>query len=191
MPLVTFQQYVTLTGDDCASEYQVSARVERAVSALEERLNGRILTAGEYTETLQVGHDARVYPHAYPVTSVPVDASYQIDPLSNAALRWVFPSDITFNWPEDIGLHGEPYWASVTYTGGYTADTLPVELGDAIVGLARSYGSQLSAQLVGATSVRLGDAAVTYGSSGLSGLDARAPGLGDTIRRYRYRRFSA
>lgn len=191
--LVTYERYVSLTGDDCTGEYQVTARIERATAALEGRLNGRLLESMERTEVLRVGTDARVYPHAWPVTALPADAAYQIDPLSNATIRWVWPDDITFNWPAGNSYIGwcEPFWATVTYTGGYTDETLPPELAEAIAGLAASYATAGTPALAGATSVRLGDAAVTYGGTGgLAGLDARVPGISDTILRYGYRRWS-
>lgn len=188
--LVTYDQYVSLTGDDCAGEYQVTARLERAKLALEAELGGRLLEEAERTERLQVGRDGRVYPHAWPVTSVPVDAPYQIDPLSDAVLWQVWPDDILVNWPPGIGWC-EPYWATVTYTGGYTAATLPPDLADALALLAQSYGTAGTPALAGATSVRLGDAAVTYPAGGLYGLDARVPGLSGILYRYRYRRFTA
>lgn len=151
MALVTWARYVSFTNDTTSVEEDVETALGLSQSLLEEYL-GRELESGERTETLQV-REGRVYPSVTPITEA--DA-YTIDgnALSDASALfsdfWVTPRFVA-------------PMAEITYTGGFTSATLPVALARAIANGAKELlTSPVSSLPQGATSVRLGDAAVTF-----------------------------
>lgn len=176
MSLVSVPRYRSITLDESTAEYLVTARVEDAQGMIQDALSGRLLEEAERTETLPISSDWRVFPHATPITLASSGATYVIDgsSLRNVAV------DAVNGWPLDCGRQ----YATVTYTGGWTQATVPSTLAYAIAQLAQALGRP-GALPAGATSVRLGDAGVTYGQA-LAGLDEYVPGLARKIRAYRY-----
>jgi hypothetical protein len=161
--LLTYDRYVSLTGDTTTAVSAVEARIPDAEQAVSEFL-GRPLEYGEYTDRLHIDVDGRVYPKAIPVSSVPASATYQV--WDSRCLSYVTAAgDFLTEWPDmgDGYLERQPR-ADVTYTGGWTAATAPLRLLQAIA--QATYGlsnpTPLTDASVGATSVSVGDAAITW-----------------------------
>lgn len=186
MTVVTPQQYREQTGDTTHYWSEILGWLTRAQSLVEGRL-ARLLESAERTEDMTIErNDCRslvLYPSAYPVTVVP--SGYRIE-FGRRVVGGV--------WPWDMLV--EPFststlTASLTYTGGYTTATLPAALRDAIIDVARAQSTVGDASVypADASSVRLGDAAVTFFDRERSGstLDSLVPGLTARIDGYRNR----
>jgi hypothetical protein len=103
--LVLTTTYAHVTGTPAPADYaELHARVVRRVEAL----LGRTLVAGTYTERLTAHADGCAYPSATPVTGCD---------------RFGFDR---FSVRTGPGTH------DVTYSGGFTADTIPYDLAEAI-----------------------------------------------------------
>lgn len=176
--ILTVDRYRSITGDEDTAASAVSARIEEAVELLEEYLD-RPLESAERTETLQPDRRGRLWPRATPISD---GGTYEPDGLA------LIGSSPTWTW----GLIDPTTGVAVTYTGGWTEDTLPGciarDLAYAAYQLEHPRALGTSEYPAGATSVRLGDAAVTFGSGG-----AGAVGTGDSdswwskrTRSYRY-----
>lgn len=150
--LVTVSRYQLITGDTTSATATVEDALEDAQGLAEEFLR-RELTSQERTESLQVYPGARVYPSVTPITAAD---GYDIDGYS---LIGVAPdlSPFPFDPPSSRGVMG-----SVTYTGGYSAATLPKTIERVIARTAYQQLHPETLQPAGATSIRLGDAAITY-----------------------------
>ncbi len=164
--LVTIERYQAITGNYDSDSPSISARIEEAQDMLEEALD-RGLHAVERTERLVPTRDGWLWPRCVPIT---VATGYTID---GDGLRGPFGPA----WPDETGR------VTVTYTGGWVERTanpnatnrLPVyverDIAFAAFALA-AYEPSDHGQIVphnfpaGATSVRLGDAAVTFGPDG-------------------------
>lgn len=165
--LVTVARYQVITGDTTAAASAASAAIEDATSLLSEAL-GRpeALKSVERTETMHVDTAGVVRPLAVPVT---VAAGYDFD---TAALYGAAPDSTPFRGLEASDL---PATVSVTYTGGWVerqanagaVNALPAAMERDIAWAAHALSHPASgAAPAGATSVSLGDAAVSYGPSG-------------------------
>lgn len=154
MALVTPARYIAITRDTNTSAEDIAAELA-AAQELVEAETGRPVESAERTERMRIRYGrsfpgGRVYPAATPVT---VAADHTI--VGTTALDGASPDAGIFDRTDED-------YATVTYTGGYTAETVPADLERVI---ARAAYRLLNADLslpVGATSVRLGDAAVTY-----------------------------
>lgn len=158
-------------------------QLDRAQELLEDYLH-RHLTSVQRTERVLIV-DGLLYPIAPPVTVLP--SGYETDP--DGWTVWgpgVWPKwDITFE-PYARPL---PNWHELTYTGGYTPSSLPEALAMAICitavdlknredgGAGFNGGSSIP---VGAKSMSLGDASVTFGTA--AGFDAGGGGSGGSTR---------
>ena len=180
MALVSEPRYRSITLDESTADYLVTARLEDAQELIEGALSGRLLEEAERVETLPISSDWRVFPHATPITAVPVDSVYAID---GSSLVNVAADASTLFWPHGWADCRRVY-ATVTYTGGWTQATVPAKLAYSIAQLAEALGRP-GALPVGARSVSLGDAAITYDRP-LEGLDEYVPGLARKLRGYRY-----
>lgn len=174
MALLTYERYVTLTGDTTTASAAVEAAIPEAEVAVAEYL-GRHLELGEYTDRLYIDVDGRVYPKAIPVASVPASATYQV--WDNLTLSYVTPTfDFLVEWPTmgDGYLENQPR-ADVTYTGGWTADTAPQKVLRAIARAAWRLANPAPMEDAGAgaTSMSVGDVSVTY-KNGKPGTDTSA-----------------
>lgn len=184
MSIVTFARYVEITRDLSTDEITATARLDEAQEMIEEALD-RPLALEARTEVVILEPDSSwgylAYPRSTPITEVPGDAVYFR--YDDVTLRSVPPDGSPlFGWVGSL-----PLTATVTWTGGFTADTLPRKLERAIADLAHALEVGSSAPL-GATSVRVGDVAITYEKSEHAGLDAYVPGLWGRIRTFRHRR---
>lgn len=174
----TVAGYRLHTGDEETDDSAVSGALLEAESLVEEFLR-RLLALEPRTRTMRIYPDGRVYPPAWPITA----ATLTIDGRS---LKGATPDSGPFIGYIDFE---PPYTTSVTWTGGFNAASLPVTLRHAIYEVARPLALDASPVPVGASSVRLGDAAITYGNGGGGGgsIDSLAPGMTDRIARYKNR----
>lgn len=173
----TVAGYRLHTGDQETDDSAVSAALLEAESLVEEHLR-RLLPLEARTATFPIYPDGRVYPNAWPILT----ASLTIDGRS---LKGATPDSGPFIGYIDFE---PPYTMSVTWTGGFDAGSLPVTLRHAIYEVARPLALDAAPVTVGASSVRLGDAAMTFdGPSSSASIDSLAPGMTDRIRKYRNR----
>lgn len=179
MTLLTAVRYGEITGDTTSVVFDsasVSARLEEAEELLEDYLD-RPLALAERTETMRPDRNGWLWPRATPITD---GGSYVVE---GAALIGGFASS--------VGIFDASVGVDVTYTGGWTADTLPraIERDLAFAAHRLLHATPPSSEIPeGAVSVRLGDAALTFGPGG-----ARTTGDTDSwwsarTKGYRYRR---
>lgn len=181
--LVTAATYRDLTGDRNDSDANVVLRLTDAQERLEEDLD-RVghLEQSTHTEVLIPYRDGSLSPRATPITGA---VGWSIDG-DRLILRWNSLGVDVLAWYPNLG-------PTVTYTGGYverTANpTAPNRVPLCIVTdlcwcawrLARPVDPvERTAYPAGATSVQLGDAAVTFGPGGAAELSA------DTLRGFRW-----
>lgn len=181
--VVTVGTYRRITLDTTSTDAAITGALTEAQTLVEEYLQ-RKLTSQQRTETLLLDRSGRVHPSAVPIASVTSPAGATIDRF---AISSVDPdeSPSLFFWSEP------PTWgswlprATVTYVGGFTADTLPATIARriAVEAWAILHPADLSAVAVGATSVSVGDASVTFGPGGAPG--ELSPVTKATLRRYR------
>ncbi|MGK2948991.1 MAG: hypothetical protein ACSLFP_10480 [Acidimicrobiales bacterium] len=192
--MITVEQYRRTTGDTSTSDEDVTANVAEAVELLEDYLD-RPLAEDERTEAMRPDRWGRLWPKATPLITA---TGYEIDGLALVGASPFGPT-ISFIDPSSS--------IDITYTGGW-ADPNAVGYDDEATnqlpgGIARDLawaahrlanptaGAAEFANLpVGATSVRLGDAAIGFGGGG-----AGAVATGDTdswwskrTKGYRYAR---
>lgn len=168
MSLVTVATYQSITGHyDCDSP-TVSARLEEAVELLEDALD-RKLAHAEHTELLRPTRDGYLWPRVVPITAAD---GYTIDGDG------IYSSVAGPVFPDTTGR------VSTTYSGGFVersanptaTNRLPAyierDLCFAAFALYQAEPDRDGNQITpvtypaGATSVRLGDAAVTFGPGG-------------------------
>lgn len=168
MSLVTIATYQAITGDYDSDSPSVSARLEEAQELLEDALD-RKLAHAEHTELLRPTRDGYFWPRVVPITAA---TGYTIDGDG------LYGTVTGTRWPDDTGR------VSVVYSGGFVersanptaTNRLPAyierDLCFAAFALAQNdpdnEGRSITtaAYPAGATSVRLGDAAVTFGPGG-------------------------
>lgn len=181
--IVSWTRYKTLTLDTTSSEASVTGKLVIAQAMLEDELD-RLLDNEARTETVTVKRDGRVYPKAVPITAPPSGAESVFHGRALSGVTW----DTDESWSTV-----NPPTATITYTGGYlpfdsgsaTDETrVPVRLEQAIADLAHALLSTPTG-VGGATSVRVGDAAVTYATGQFTEIDRYVPGLSARVRRYR------
>jgi hypothetical protein len=182
-PLVTYDDYVRITGDSDSSQDEVEAALDDMLAMVQEELD-RFLVLGTYTETLPMSPQGSVFPRAVPVSSITAssapDAAIDDDGYSIRGVATLTFTDSPLGI-DDLEISGEasPY-GTLTYQGGYTHADFPVKLRRIIARLATvslngSGGSNLppgtTAASVGDTSISLEAGTVGYGE-----LDALIPG---------------
>lgn len=173
--MITAARYAEITGDTASAAVTVTARVEEAQELLEEYLD-RPLASVERTETLYPDRRGRLWPKATPITD---GGDYEVEGLA-------LLSSAPLGYPSLINPDGG---VAVTYTGGWTAGTLPgcIERDLARATYRLLHPSSLGSEVpVGATSVRLGDAAVSYGPGGAKGAGDTDAWWSKRTRSYRY-----
>lgn len=172
--LVTYEAYVRVTGDSTTDASAVAEALADAQERVEEELE-RPLELAERTEVLEL-INGRVYPRATPITEAiwPIDG-YSLTNISSDFVIEPFDSLTTR--------------VTITYTGGYTIETLPRRLRDGIIQAAYTalHRPQVSVQYIGAESIRQGDVSITYGSRGAGAyIDALPASVLRNIRPYRW-----
>jgi len=176
--MISAARYAEITGDEASAASAVTARVEEAQELLEEYLD-RPLESLERTEAMRPDRHGRLWPRATPIEEAD---GYEVDGLALTGASPFGPA---------VGFLDPETTIDVTYTGGWTADTLPgcIERDLAYAAhrlLHPPSASGATSVPTGATSVHLGDAGVGYGPGG-------APAAGSTdswwsrrTRSYRY-----
>lgn len=176
---VTVAAYQVRTGDTTSAASSVSAALLEAESLISEDLR-RDLPLDTRTESMIIRALGRLYPRAWPITACTSNV------IDGRTLLGGMPDMQQF-----VVMIGVPGYikprATVTYTGGFDASTLPVALAHAIYDLAGAVLSRSAVSVpAGATSVSVGDVSISF-ASGDEGLDTYVPGLIDRIGRYRNR----
>lgn len=177
--MISVERYRTITGDEDSAASAVSARIEEAQEILEDYLD-RPLESDERTESMRPDRHGRLWPRATPITD---GGDYEVNGLA-----------LVGGTPFSFGFIDPTTSVSVTYTGGWTADTLPSAIERDLAYAAYRLGHLPTLGSTeypeGAVSVRLGDAAVQFGPDGAGAVSASA---GDTdgwwskrTRSYRY-----
>jgi len=158
MSLLTDARYRTITGDNSSTTEDVATAIADATDLLADALD-RELEEAERTETLWPTRDGYVWPTCVPIM---VATGYTID---GDGLTGVLGP----GWPDATGS------VDVTYTGGWVertanpnaANRLPSYIERDLALATQSLLAPSPQQYpVGATSVRLGDAAITFGPDG-------------------------
>lgn len=173
MSIITIAEYRFVTGDTATASGTVQDWLDDTEADLEEFLDRPLHFDG--TERCKINWERRgpvVYPRATPI----------LDPgtltLAGNALVGASPVDDPF-------ATSDPAYADVTYEGGWTLATLPRAIRNDVCWAARQAIRGEAARVpVGASSVSLGDAAVSYGGTGAPDGDAR---WSRQTRRYRRR----
>lgn len=179
MSVLTVARYRTITLDTTSGDAAVTAALADAETDVAEYLR-RPLELAERTETLTISRDGRVYPSATPIVELLGDDTGLT--REGNVIVGASPDAAAFVW---IGTSTAPT-ATITYRGGWDAASLPKAVERAIA-MGAYHAIHWDPALVpaGATSARVGDAAVSFGAGGASG-DPLASQLAQ-IRRYRRR----
>lgn len=163
--LVTVERYREITNDQTTAASAVTARIEEATDELAELLD-RPLAHGTHTETLRPASTGELWPRATPITD---GGDCTVD---GSALLAAAP----FGAWSDIGGTDK---VTVTYDGGWVersanpdaTNRLPIVIERDLAWAAYRLGQAPDPVLVGApagaSSIRLGDAAITM-STGAS-----------------------
>lgn len=175
--LISVETYRRISGDTTSVDEDVELALADSQALIEQELC-RPLEVAEYVETLPVIR-GYIYPSYTPI----IEAEYPILSgvrLSDPGVEWAF-------------VDGPNVLVPVTYTAGWTTQTLPIAIRNAIILTAhRSFqlaSIATSSTPFGASSVRVGDVTVSYkddgGSSSSVSVITRA--CLDSISRYRRR----
>lgn len=164
MTICTKAEYRRRTGDSSSYDGLVDTALAKAQKLVEDKTD-RFFESATRTETLTVKENGRVYPHALPLTSVSVPAGASVDGSSviGTGGSWVDP-DYSLNIPDWTFPATRRLTSTVTYIGGYTADTMP----DDVVGLVAEI-AELALHPASMAGVPAGATAVTSGSHTVSG----------------------
>lgn len=190
MSVVTIDQYRRQTGDITTSDDDAASAIAEAQEMVEDFLC-RPLELMERTEVCEIAQSGFVYPVATPIDSVSVPTDTQIiDGQYITTQGDDYPDPSGFQAWEDrryMPSHRTPR-TSITYVGGWTSDTLPATLRRAICDLIGALTAPQSAMVSGASSVSLGDASISFGTSApVKELDTLVPGITLRIQGYRRR----
>lgn len=159
--LVPIAEYRRITLDTTSTNSAISGALIEATGLVEEYL-GRFLISTQRTETLAMDRYGRVYPSAVPITAVATTGlTNEGHALAGAT------ADETINLVLEPVL-GRPPQSTITYTGGFTSDTVPRTIQRRICWEAYTIlrADQLATVPAGATAVSIGDASLTFGSGG-------------------------
>lgn len=155
--LVTEAAYRRTTKDFTSSQADVLGAMDDAVRLIESRL-GRELAKRERTEQLPIIDGQAMYVH----TPVEAESRRHTDPFERNQQ------------------------GSVTYVGGWTQDTLPFDLREAIIRVAAASLSSMSQMIPeGATSLHTGDVSVGFSAPRES--TPLSTSIWSSIKKYRHR----
>ncbi|GAA1712366.1 hypothetical protein [Fodinicola feengrottensis] len=169
MSVVTEARYRRTTRDLTTSQADVLDALTEAQGAIEDRL-GRPLEYLARMEQVFVYEGGQVFPRATPVDMTQPYSVSGINIFDDAFLNGGYYYD-------------RPSRATVTYTGGWTQQTLPSRLSRAVCLTARHL-LDASETPAGLRSAAVGDASVTY--DGPTEIDL-PPGVWASIKKYAYR----
>jgi hypothetical protein len=176
---LTVETYRIRTGDATSEASAVSGALVDAERLLGEELR-RELALEERAERMIIHFDGVMYPKAWPVTACATNV------IDGRMLRGGTPDLDQFLAMIGVSLTATPR-ATVTYTGGFDATTLPITLRDALYDLASGTLYSRAPVLVGAGSASVGDVSVSVTDPGEAGVDAYVPGISKRVARYRNR----
>ena len=185
MSVVTIDQYRLVTSDGASDDAMVQENLDQ-IEALVGDYLGRPLELTQRTEDCIVYSKGRLFPLATPIISVAEPTG-----LTNRdGFRLDGATPFYDFLIETLTLDYER--VSVTYTGGWDSTTIPATLKRTIARLAMRLiqsgvtGSQFP---VGATSVSLGDASISFAApTGEAGeLDTLLPGATRALRKWKRR----
>jgi hypothetical protein len=196
-PAVSYDTYRRLARDTKTAQGDATDAIEDATDQLEDFLQRKI-RLGTYTERLRIYYDelatgvfgpaGTVFPSATPITDISALGQGPYITTDGLAIKSVNPDT------DQVGLFGVSSafdrWATVTYTGGWATDACPMTLQRHICLLARAMCSTLVPTIAvpdGATSVRVGDVAMTFGDPANVGA-VLSPAAKADLRPYRKRR---
>lgn len=181
--LISDADYARVSGDTTTTGETLSDALDDALGLIQDEI-GRVLNFGTYLETLKVYRNGSVYPSATPIDEVisPVIDQVSIQGASIYLGYWD-PAPL-ISWTGAL-----PPQVTVTYSGGYTADTIPTKLRNAIIRAAFNvcHPSPLVGVPAGATNVHVGD--VGYSGTALRTLDPLDDGIRRDIRGFRNAQF--
>lgn len=152
MSVLGVERYRVITGDTTSAATAVEVAIADAQNLLADELR-RGIENDERTERLKVDAAGRVYPSTTPITD---PGDYTL--VGDSALDGASPSGGPF-----LTVPADTY-ADVTYTGGWTDETVPacVERDLAWAAAAVVNPGAVSRIPAGSISVSLGDASVTF-----------------------------
>ena len=176
---LTVAAYQVRTGDTTSAASSVSAALIEGEGIVEDELR-RLLPLDSRDESMVIRAEGRMYPKAWPLVSCATNT------IDGRMLLGGVPDLEQFIIMVGADSSITPR-ATVTYTGGFDADTLPPTLANAIYALAHVLVGAASPVPVGATAMSVGDVSVSFGAPVSGGLDAYVPGLSDRLRKYRNR----
>ncbi len=181
MSLLSIERYRTLTHDNTSASGVVGEAIDDAIGELIEELR-RPIELAERTEDVTICEDGRVYPIVWPITAVV--GGYEFDEISV-----IFTDTPAYgDMPIDIG--GSPTITRLTYTAGWTADTLPVGVQRAIAEIAYNLtrsAPAIAAEFQNASSIRNGDVAIGFGKGGVGAGSATGRVDGDAVAKAKKR----
>lgn len=186
MTLLSRSVYRQMTGDLTNLDSDVDAALIVAQQQLEEALGRGFMDVnplsptvgtwvsgleyGSVTEILRLHYDGRCYPLRIPIANVSFppnavirdDAVMGLFPMANPLWDFLYepyrygPGGAGGNWDTTLPV------ATITYSGGYTAATLPRKLRQAIADLAKVEMTVFDPTLAGVSNAGVGDVRVTY-----------------------------
>lgn len=174
---VTIDDYRVTTGDTTTASAAVSAALLEAESLLKEELR-RQLASEERTKAFKIWPDGALYPDAWPITAA------ELTIVGNRTLVGASPDETPFIgvWPTE----SSPPMATITWTGGFTAATLPATLRRLLYDAAKAILSD-SPVPVGFDSASVGDVSVSRSTSSSGSLESVLPGASERVGKYRNR----
>lgn len=183
--ICTVDQYRTITTDLDTEDYRVTAALVSAQSEAEQFCQ-RSFESATRTEVLRLYTNGRVYPKAFPIAAVIGMPGAIIDGWG-VLLGYGYQYATGVN-PFVSGF-GSDTWAwqpqiTVTYTGGYSPDTMPQEVVRAVAQVAYDelHPVVMAGVPAGASSVAVGDVSV---SGAINTFTALRPGVRGVLTRYR------
>lgn len=193
MSAITIDQYRLQTGDSTTASALVQTRLDEAEALVEDYLR-RELASEQRTEKVRWSRTCRVYPKHTPITEVPATAAYSVeDEATIIDVGYSAVDQAVGEWPAPIPddyRHNAPY-ALITYTGGWTADTMPKTLVRIVSQLAYRLGNQSAIGGPGVSSASVGDVSVSYSQKAIDGathpVDALLPLSSVMLKPYRWR----
>lgn len=197
MSVTTVSDYVLYTGDATTASALVQANLDVAEQMVEEYLR-RELASTERTERVRWATTCRVYPRHTPITSVPSSASYTVEDeatITDVGYDAVDAAVGALYWPSnppDDYRHNAPR-ATVTYTGGWTNDTLPAAIKRQVSLIANTLANPTALTQPGVISASVGDVSITRSQAAVNGqvsaIDAIVPMSSAVLNSYRWRPF--
>lgn len=183
--ICSVDQYRRFTNDLSTEDYKVTQALTDAQSEIEEFCQ-REFESATRTETLRLYANGRVYPKAFPISTVDSMPGSIID---GWAILLGYGYQYATNVNPFVSGFGSDTWAwqpqvTVTYTGGYAANELPPAMIRAAAQVAYDllHPVALDGVPAGVTSVRVGDAAMSGEFNAFANLRGS---VRNTLRRYR------